>query len=94
MPITDGATTVTAAVTVATMVIVVVGIIGIIMMMCLGRRWINTTLNTTLAAELAPGMVEAQVEGVGPAWISSAEVKGGRECKHPPLEPELRDFIE
>jgi hypothetical protein len=38
--------------------------------------------------------VEAQVEGVGRVWINSADVKGAREYKHPPFEPELREFIE
>jgi hypothetical protein len=51
-------------------------------------------INTIPAAELAPGMVEAQVEGVGLVWINSAEVKGGGKFKHTPFEPELRDFIE
>jgi hypothetical protein len=51
-------------------------------------------INTIPAAELAPGMVEAQVEGVGLVWIDSAEVKGGGKFKHPLFEPELRDFIE
>src|SRR5208282_5321643 len=51
-------------------------------------------IHTIPAAELAPGMVEAQVEGVGRVWINSADVKGGREYKHPPFEPELRKFIE
>ena len=50
--------------------------------------------NTIPAAELAPGMVEAQVEGVGLVWINSAEVKGAREYKHPPFKPELKDSIE
>jgi hypothetical protein len=51
-------------------------------------------INTMPAAELAPGMVQAQVEGVGLVWINSAAVKGGREYKHPPFEPWLREFIE
>ena len=51
-------------------------------------------INTIPAAELAPGMVEAQVEDVGLVWINSAQVKGGREYKHPPFEPEVRELIE
>jgi hypothetical protein len=51
-------------------------------------------IQTIPAVELAPGMVEADVEGVGRVWINSAQVKGGRENKHPPFEPELRDTIE
>jgi len=51
-------------------------------------------INVNPSAELAPGMVEADVEGVGRVWINSAEVKGGSEYKHPPFEPELREFIE
>jgi hypothetical protein len=51
-------------------------------------------IHTIPAGELAPGMVEADVEGVGRVWINSAEVKAGREFKHPPFEPELREFIE
>jgi hypothetical protein len=55
---------------------------------------VTRKINTIPVAELAPGMVQAQVEGVGLVWINSAEVKGGGKFKHPPFEPELRDFIE
>jgi hypothetical protein len=51
-------------------------------------------INTIPAAELAPGMVQAQVEGVGLVWINSTGVKGLREFRHPPFEPEWREFIE
>ncbi len=51
-------------------------------------------IHTIPAAELAPGMVEAQVGGVGRVWINSAQMKCGRKHKHPPFEPGLRDFIE
>jgi hypothetical protein len=51
-------------------------------------------INIIPAAELAPGMLEAQVEGVGRVWINSAAVKLSSKFKHPPFEPELRDFIE
>src|SRR5665213_188402 len=46
------------------------------------------------SAELAPGMVEADVEGVGRAWINSAAVKLSDKFKQPPFEPWLKDFIE
>jgi hypothetical protein len=51
-------------------------------------------INVIPSAELAPGMVEAQVEGVGRVWINSATVNPSGKFKHPPFEPELRDFIE
>jgi hypothetical protein len=51
-------------------------------------------INVIPSVELAPGMVEADVEGVGRVWINSAEVKRGREYKHPPFDSELREFIE
>ena len=51
-------------------------------------------VKTIPAAELAPGMVEAQVEGVGLVWIDSAQAKLSSEFKHPPFEPELREIIE
>jgi hypothetical protein len=51
-------------------------------------------IHTIPAAELAPGMVEAEVKGIGRVWINSAEVKGGGEFKHPPFEPEMREFVE
>jgi hypothetical protein len=51
-------------------------------------------INTIPAAELAPGMVEAQVEGVGRVWINSATVKLSGKFKHPPFDTEMRDFIE
>jgi hypothetical protein len=50
-------------------------------------------INTIPAAELAPGMVEAEVKGVGRVWINSAQVKLSGKFKHPPLEPKLRDLI-
>lgn len=50
--------------------------------------------NVIPAAELAPGMVEAEVEGVGRVWINAAAVKGVRDYKHPPFEPWLRDLVE
>jgi hypothetical protein len=55
---------------------------------------VTKRVNTIPAAELAPGMVETQVEGVGLVWINSAQVKRGREYKHPPFEPGVRDIIE
>jgi hypothetical protein len=55
---------------------------------------VTKRVNPIPAAELAPGMVEAQVEGVGRVWINSAEVKGGGKFKHRPFDSELRDFIE
>jgi hypothetical protein len=51
-------------------------------------------IHTIPAAELAPGMVEADVKGVGRVWINSATVKLSGKFKHPPFEPELRGFIE
>ncbi len=51
-------------------------------------------INTIPAAELAPGMVEAEVKGVGRVWINSAAVKHSGKSRHPPFEPELRDLIE
>jgi hypothetical protein len=51
-------------------------------------------IHTIPAAELAPGMVEAEVKNVGRVWINSEAVKGGRVYKHPPFDSELRDFIE
>jgi hypothetical protein len=55
---------------------------------------VTKRVNTIPAAELAPGMVQAQVEGVGLVWINSATVKLSGKFKHPPLEPGLRDIIE
>jgi hypothetical protein len=55
---------------------------------------VTRKVNTIPAAELAPGMVQAQVEGVGRVWINSAQVKLSGKFKHPPFDSELRDFIE
>ena len=55
---------------------------------------VTKEIKTIPAAELVPGMVQAQVESVGLVWINSAEVKGRREHKHPPFGPEVRDLIE
>ena len=54
----------------------------------------TSKINTIPAAELAPGMVEAQVEGVGRVWINSAAVKLSDQFKQPPFEAWLKDFIE
>ena len=51
-------------------------------------------IGTIPSEELAPGMVEADVEGVGRVWINSTEVKPSDQLKQPPFEPWLKDFIE
>jgi len=51
-------------------------------------------VNVIPSAELAPGMVEADVEGVGRVWINSAAVKLSDKFNQPPFEPWLKDFIE
>ena len=55
---------------------------------------VTKKVNSIPAAELAPGMVEVQVDGVGRVWVNSAQVKSGHEYKHPAFEPGLRDFIQ
>lgn len=44
-------------------------------------------VNVIPSAELAPGMVEADVEGVGRVWINSAAVKLSDKFNQPPFEP-------
>jgi hypothetical protein len=51
-------------------------------------------INVIPSAELAPGMVEADVEGVGRVWINLATVKLSGKLKHPPFDSEVRDLIE
>lgn len=45
------------------------------------------------AAELAPGMVEVQIEGGRRAWVDASQIKMNNEFKHPPFEGKLRDDI-
>ena len=46
------------------------------------------------AAELAPGMIQAKVEGVGLVWINSAQLKLDEgEYRHPPFSEEVRDIL-
>ena len=43
-------------------------------------------------AELAPGMIQAQLDGVGLVWIRAARVKTGP-IRHPPFSEELRGLL-
>ena len=45
------------------------------------------------AAELAPGMMFADVPGVGSFWIDSSKVQQGRTYYHPPFDEKLRQLI-
>ena len=49
----------------------------------------NNKILTIPAAELAPNMVEAEVEGVGRVWISDKDISGGK-LKHAPFNEEKR----
>jgi hypothetical protein len=42
--------------------------------------------------ELAPGMILAQVEGVGLVWVNASQVKKSG-YKHPPLKADMRAMI-
>lgn len=55
---------------------------------------IKTKQTTTIPMkELAPGMMEAEVVGVGRVWIDSKDVKPPSSVRHEPFAPELRDRI-
>jgi hypothetical protein len=50
-------------------------------------------LSEVPAAELAPGMVEADVQGVGRVWISSSQVRPSvKQCEN--LAPELLERVQ
>jgi len=53
---------------------------------------ITKKINVIPAAELAPGMVEAEVAGIGRVWIAAAQVPDGN-VKNAPFDPEIREFI-
>ena len=44
-------------------------------------------------SELAPGMVIAEVEGVGRVWIEAAKLKRTATFRHPPFSDEARAFL-
>ena len=50
----------------------------------------NNTISTIPAAELAPNMVEADVEGVGRVWISDKDISLDGKAKHAPFNEEKR----
>lgn len=46
------------------------------------------------AAELAPGMVPAKVQGIdGTVWIDSTQLQNRDRCRHPPLSAGTRDHL-
>jgi hypothetical protein len=46
------------------------------------------------AAELAPGMIKFDIKGIGEAWVDATQMKTQKDYKHPPFDPEVRDFVE
>src|SRR5687767_13446727 len=44
-------------------------------------------------AELAPGMVLADVTGVGRVWIEAAKMKQAEKYRHPPFDEEIRAYF-
>jgi hypothetical protein len=49
---------------------------------------------TIPAAELAPGMVRANVPGIeGPVWIDMAQLNLPKKPRHPPFSEEVRDRL-
>lgn len=49
--------------------------------------------STIPAAELAPGMIQAQVAGVGLVWIAASQAKLEGEFLHPPFDDEWRELL-
>jgi hypothetical protein len=52
----------------------------------------SKTISTIPASELAPGMVHAQVEGVGLVWIAATQARPGP-YQHGPFSKEVRDYL-
>jgi hypothetical protein len=46
------------------------------------------------AAELAPGMIQVEIKGIGLVWVDASKVNAGKAYRHPPFDAEARDFIE
>lgn len=45
------------------------------------------------APELAPGMIEAEVEGIGKVWVQASKGKFQTEYQHPPFSDEVREIL-
>lgn len=45
------------------------------------------------ASELAPGMVEAEVTGVGRVWIAASQIKDDGPYRHPPFTETTRQYL-
>ena len=45
------------------------------------------------SAELAPGMVEAEVEGVGRVWVDAEQASADVEYRHEPFSEAIRDYL-
>lgn len=50
-------------------------------------------VSTIPAAELAPGMIRAQIPGVGIVFIKASEVKLESAFQHPPFDEKVRDLL-
>ena len=44
-------------------------------------------------SELAPGMIRADVEGIGIVWVDPNQLKQGENYNHPPFTGERRDSV-
>jgi hypothetical protein len=56
--------------------------------------WETGRTTTIPAAELAPGMVRARVEGLGEVWVDAAASAGQAPLRHPPFGPDVRQRLE
>ena len=50
-------------------------------------------ISTIPSSELAPGMVEADVKGVGRVWISASQARQFAGFRHGPFSEEVRDIL-
>jgi len=45
------------------------------------------------AAELAPGMIEAEVQGIGRVWVAASQLRDEGPYRHPPLTEDIRQYL-
>jgi hypothetical protein len=50
-------------------------------------------MSTIPSAELAPGMVEADVQGVGRVWISASQARQFAGFRHEPFSKDVREIL-
>src|SRR2546421_8961646 len=56
-------------------------------------NFVTKKLSSIPVSELAPGMIEAEVQGIGRVWVAASQLKMDGSYQHPPFSEEVRDFL-